>query len=57
VVAEALTVTATGSHIIEGTARWLAPECLMEAQPLSYESDIYAFGCVCYEVIILDFAA
>ncbi|THU93876.1 kinase-like protein [Dendrothele bispora CBS 962.96] len=49
-VSEALTLTATGSHVVEGTARWLAPECLMKMQPVSYESDIYAFGCVCYEL-------
>ncbi|KAK7466334.1 Rho guanine nucleotide exchange factor [Stygiomarasmius scandens] len=33
-----------------GTARWLAPECLIDGLPVTYKSDIYAFGCVCYEI-------
>ncbi|THU93879.1 kinase-like protein, partial [Dendrothele bispora CBS 962.96] len=33
-----------------GTLRWLAPECLIDAKPVTYESDVYAFGCVCYEI-------
>ncbi|KAF9256018.1 kinase-like protein [Marasmius fiardii PR-910] len=32
-----------------GTARWLAPELLRGGHP-SKQSDIYAFGCVCYEI-------
>ncbi|KAI0783283.1 kinase-like domain-containing protein, partial [Abortiporus biennis] len=32
-----------------GSARWLAPEVLKETQP-SFQSDIYAFGCVCVEI-------
>ncbi|KAG7095918.1 hypothetical protein E1B28_006602 [Marasmius oreades] len=33
-----------------GTARWLAPELLVGGGRPSKESDIYAFGCVCYEI-------
>ncbi|KAF9256017.1 kinase-like protein [Marasmius fiardii PR-910] len=32
-----------------GTARWLAPELLSGGRN-SKESDIYAYGCVCYEI-------
>ncbi|KAL0575305.1 Rho guanine nucleotide exchange factor [Marasmius crinis-equi] len=33
-----------------GTARWLAPELLTGGDGTTKESDIYALGCVCYEV-------
>ncbi|THU88759.1 kinase-like protein, partial [Dendrothele bispora CBS 962.96] len=33
-----------------GSARWLAPECLIEGNNVTYASDVYAFGGVCYEV-------
>ncbi|KAL0565486.1 Rho guanine nucleotide exchange factor, partial [Marasmius crinis-equi] len=33
-----------------GTGRWLAPELLLESGGTSKASDIYAYGCVCYEV-------
>ncbi|KAF9256483.1 kinase-like protein, partial [Marasmius fiardii PR-910] len=32
-----------------GTSRWLAPE-LLTGNRTSKESDIYAYGCVCYEI-------
>ncbi|THU85507.1 kinase-like protein, partial [Dendrothele bispora CBS 962.96] len=38
------------SHYVKGSTRWLAPECLLENGVHTYHSDIYAFGCVCYEV-------
>ncbi|KAL0578824.1 Rho guanine nucleotide exchange factor, partial [Marasmius crinis-equi] len=33
-----------------GTGRWLAPELLLENGGTSKASDIYAYGCVCYEI-------
>ncbi|KAL0574297.1 Rho guanine nucleotide exchange factor [Marasmius crinis-equi] len=33
-----------------GTARWLAPELLLGGQRTSRESDMWAFGCLCYEI-------
>ncbi|KAF9063527.1 hypothetical protein BDP27DRAFT_1299590 [Rhodocollybia butyracea] len=35
----------------KGTTRWMAPE-LLKPSPASpsYESDVYAFACVCYEI-------
>ncbi|THU78891.1 kinase-like protein, partial [Dendrothele bispora CBS 962.96] len=47
---ETLALSSKGSRTVQGTARWLAPECLLKHKPLSYQSDIYAYGCVCYEV-------
>ncbi|KAJ7588154.1 kinase-like domain-containing protein, partial [Mycena floridula] len=32
-----------------GTARWQSPE-ILHGGPNSFKGDIYAFGCVCYEV-------
>ncbi|KAK7014133.1 Rho guanine nucleotide exchange factor [Paramarasmius palmivorus] len=46
---EVLRMTST-SALLGGTPRWLAPELLNHASRPSYESDIYAFGCVCYEI-------
>ncbi|KAL0567525.1 Rho guanine nucleotide exchange factor [Marasmius crinis-equi] len=34
---------------MKGTTRWMAPELFNSSQP-SYESDVYAFACVCYEI-------
>ncbi|KAK7036760.1 Serine/threonine-protein kinase tnni3k [Paramarasmius palmivorus] len=33
-----------------GTVRWSAPEILMNGGTHTYQSDIYAFACVCYEI-------
>lgn len=42
------------SSLYGGTLRWLAPELLWHdvKEPKSCASDIYAFGCVCYEVVL-----
>uniref|UniRef100_A0A0W0F905 Protein kinase domain-containing protein n=1 Tax=Moniliophthora roreri TaxID=221103 RepID=A0A0W0F905_MONRR len=42
-------ITSSTCHA-RGTARWSAPEILM-GNRTSAESDIYAYGCVCYEII------
>ncbi|KAJ6487845.1 kinase-like domain-containing protein [Mycena sanguinolenta] len=34
-----------------GTARYLAPELLLGEKQSHYGSDIYAFACVCYEIL------
>ncbi|KAK7458718.1 Rho guanine nucleotide exchange factor [Stygiomarasmius scandens] len=47
---EVFTWTSTSTRTVQGTARWLAPECLIKNQPASFDADVYAFGCVCYEV-------
>ncbi|KAJ8085534.1 hypothetical protein PM082_004352 [Marasmius tenuissimus] len=41
-----------------GTMRWLAPELLSGSERPSKESDVYSFGCVCYEIFtgLLPFA-
>ncbi|KAK7437402.1 Rho guanine nucleotide exchange factor [Stygiomarasmius scandens] len=39
----------TTTHEKGGSARWLAPECLINGQQLTRSSDVYAFGGVCYE--------
>ncbi|KAF5351554.1 hypothetical protein D9758_007247 [Tetrapyrgos nigripes] len=31
---------------VGGTARWLAPECLLQGCSATYASDVYAFGCL-----------
>uniref|UniRef100_A0A0W0F0H3 Putative Dbl-like domain-containing protein n=1 Tax=Moniliophthora roreri TaxID=221103 RepID=A0A0W0F0H3_MONRR len=46
---EVLRLTST-STFSGGTTRWLAPELLNNESRPSYKSDIYAFGCVCYEI-------
>ncbi|KAK7062516.1 Rho guanine nucleotide exchange factor [Paramarasmius palmivorus] len=46
---EILRMTST-SAFSGGTPRWLAPELLSPSSRPSYKSDIYAFGCVCYEI-------
>ncbi|KAF5350229.1 hypothetical protein D9758_007769 [Tetrapyrgos nigripes] len=43
---EAFTMTSRSSRAVQGTARWLAPECMMKNQRASYQSDVYAFGCI-----------
>lgn len=44
------TTASKGSHS-GGTLRWMAPELLIEGSPPNYASDVYAFGCVCLEVM------
>ncbi|KAK1218098.1 MAP kinase kinase kinase activity protein [Marasmius sp. AFHP31] len=34
-----------------GTLRWMAPELLAENVTATKESDLYAFACVCYEIL------
>ncbi|KAF5354973.1 hypothetical protein D9756_005535 [Leucocoprinus leucothites] len=38
------------SQLSRGTINWMAPELLLEDAPATRESDVWAFGCVCYEV-------
>ncbi|KAK7062540.1 Rho guanine nucleotide exchange factor [Paramarasmius palmivorus] len=40
----------TSSLQPKGTTRWMAPELLMGGKSTSLESDVYAYGCVCYEI-------
>ncbi|KAL0570532.1 Receptor-interacting serine/threonine-protein kinase 1 [Marasmius crinis-equi] len=42
--------TSTSSQV-KGTIRWLAPELLEPPCHLSTRSDIYAYACVCYEIL------
>ncbi|KAK7437373.1 Rho guanine nucleotide exchange factor [Stygiomarasmius scandens] len=44
-----LSFMSTASHP-KGSARWMAPECLLQGAGPTYRSDIYAFACVCYEI-------
>ncbi|KAK7049954.1 Rho guanine nucleotide exchange factor [Paramarasmius palmivorus] len=46
---EVLRMTSS-SALLGGTIRWLAPELLSRESRPSYKTDIYAFGCVCYEI-------
>ncbi|KXN83208.1 Serine/threonine-protein kinase TAO1-A [Leucoagaricus sp. SymC.cos] len=47
----AMTVPTTTANFGVGTAHWMAPELFLEDTPTrTRESDIWAFGCVCYEV-------
>ncbi|KAJ6581711.1 kinase-like domain-containing protein [Mycena capillaripes] len=39
------------SHARGGTARYQAPELFQEETPRTFESDIYGFACVCYEIL------
>ncbi|TFK16883.1 kinase-like protein, partial [Coprinopsis marcescibilis] len=44
----------TGSTGHFGTLRWQAPECMLEDDPpeeTANKADIYAFSCVCYEIV------
>ena len=49
------TVAFTGSQSTDpklaGTLAWMAPE-LHCGEQVTFESDIYAFACVCYEVCL-----
>jgi serine/threonine protein kinase len=46
-----MTAATTTTEIAAGTAYWMAPELFIEDVPTpKRESDIWAFGCVCYEV-------
>ena len=50
-----LTLTASTQRSV-GTIRWQAPELLDPSRgpvPNTKSSDIYAFACVCYEVLFL----
>ncbi|KAK1227026.1 Rho guanine nucleotide exchange factor [Marasmius sp. AFHP31] len=49
-VAVSMRLTTSTSAGPMGTARWLAPELLTVGEATTKESDIYAYGCVCYEV-------
>ncbi|KAF9262257.1 kinase-like protein [Marasmius fiardii PR-910] len=48
----AINLTSTTSAALKGTTRWQAPELLTTDPPgvTSKQSDMYAFGCVCYEL-------
>ncbi|KAJ7819723.1 kinase-like domain-containing protein, partial [Mycena olivaceomarginata] len=54
-IAEAMTVrfTHTTAPTSRGTARYQAPELLQvgNAVRIHYGSDVYAFGCICYEIV------
>lgn len=49
----ALDVTSTGftTSIVGGATRYLAPE-LMDTQPRTFAGDVYAYGCICLEVMV-----
>uniref|UniRef100_A0A0W0FIU1 Protein kinase domain-containing protein n=1 Tax=Moniliophthora roreri TaxID=221103 RepID=A0A0W0FIU1_MONRR len=40
----------TSTRALAGTLRWTAPEILIGEGQHTYRSDVYAFGCVCYEI-------
>ncbi|KAJ7133702.1 kinase-like domain-containing protein, partial [Mycena crocata] len=49
VVASFPTMTSTGTQ--RGTTRYQAPELFNDGSKNGFESDVYAFGCVCYEIL------
>ncbi|KAF9232642.1 kinase-like domain-containing protein [Melanogaster broomeanus] len=49
--ARTLAASESNASMIAGTLRFLAPEAL-KGQPLTFETDVYAFGMVIYEVSI-----
>ena len=54
-IADAMTLRFTHSTSASargGTARYQAPELISTDNPNHFESDVYAFACVCYEVIL-----
>jgi len=54
--AMAVTNSLSGSVSFGGTVRWQAPELFdpsVECPPATMASDVYAFGCVCYEVSVI----
>jgi serine/threonine protein kinase len=49
-----MTAAITTTRSTVGTAYWTAPELFIEDIPTPmHESDIWAFGCICYEVIFI----
>ncbi|KXN93054.1 Serine/threonine-protein kinase sepA [Leucoagaricus sp. SymC.cos] len=51
-LSQIVTVVTATTITIGGTVYWMAPEQLIsdEMQPPTPESDVWSFGCVCYEV-------
>ncbi|KAJ7126292.1 kinase-like domain-containing protein, partial [Mycena epipterygia] len=49
--AVSLRFTHSTTNVQGGTARYQAPEVLSGERPNHYGSDIYAFACVCYEIL------
>lgn len=47
-----MTLTTSSDNIATGTAHWMAPEMFLvdDASPRK-EGDIWAFGCICYEIL------
>ncbi|KAJ7440163.1 kinase-like domain-containing protein [Mycena latifolia] len=53
-IADAMTLRFTHSTSAStrgGTARYQAPELIATDNPNHFESDVYAFACVCYEIL------
>ncbi|KAJ7447905.1 kinase-like domain-containing protein [Mycena galericulata] len=52
-VAEVMSLRFTHStqSVRAGTVRYQAPELLLNESPNHYGSDVYAFACVCYEIL------
>jgi hypothetical protein len=42
------------SRFPETSFKWTAPEVLLETKPFSSKTDVYAFGCVLYEIFNLN---